>query len=121
VDSGNLAGALIALAEGLRGVALASAVETHSTNEANVVSRLQELVSRASAFADGMSFGFLYDSRRELLSIGYSAANADAPGRLDSTQYDLLASEARLASFLAIARGELPELQCSDGRPRCRS
>jgi cyclic beta-1,2-glucan synthetase len=111
VDSGNLAGALIALAEGLRSLAVARAAESTSTTGVDAIAaRLQELVTRASDFADGMSFRFLYDTRRELLSIGYTAANAEAPGRLDSTQYDLLASEARLASFLAIARGELPEL-----------
>jgi cyclic beta-1,2-glucan synthetase len=92
VDSGNLAGALMALAEGLR--------------EAG----LPELARRASAFADGMSFRFLFDPDRRILSIGFRLADAEGPGRLDNSFYDLLASEARLASFIAIARGELPEI-----------
>ena len=91
VDSGNLAGALMALAGGLR--------------EAG----LPELARRASAFADGMGFRFLYDPQRRILSIGFRLADADGPGRLDVSYYDLLASEARLASFIAIARGELPQ------------
>jgi cyclic beta-1,2-glucan synthetase len=91
VDSGNLAGALMALAEGLR--------------EAG----LPDLAGRASAFADGMGFRFLYDPQRRILSIGFRLADAEGPGRLDPSYYDLLASEARLASFIAIARGELPE------------
>ncbi len=53
---------------------------------------------------DGMEFGFLFDPDRQLLSIGYR----DGDGSLDANFYDLLASEARLASFIAIAKGDLP-------------
>ena len=56
-----------------------------------------------------MHFGFLYDSNRHLFSIGYRLADAEGPGRIDSSYYDLLASEARLASFLAIAKGDVPQ------------
>ncbi|HVQ27063.1 MAG TPA: glucoamylase family protein, partial [Planctomycetota bacterium] len=91
VDSGNLVGALMTLAEGL--------------NEAG----LEELARRAAAFAEGTRFRFLYDPQRRILSIGYRLADVEGPGHLDSSYYDLLASEARLASFIAIARGELPE------------
>jgi cyclic beta-1,2-glucan synthetase len=91
VDSGNLAGALIALAAGLREYGLAA------------------LDVRAAAFGDAMDFRFLYNRRRKLLSIGYRAADADGPGRLDPSSYDLLASESRVASFVAIAKGDLPE------------
>ena len=62
-----------------------------------------------SALADGMRFDFLYDRRRRIFSIGYRLADADGPGRLDSSFYDLLASEARLASFVAIAKGDVPQ------------
>jgi cyclic beta-1,2-glucan synthetase len=51
-----------------------------------------------------MEFGFLLDPDRRLLSIGYRAAD----GTLDPSCYDLLASEARLASFVAIAKGDVP-------------
>ncbi len=91
VDSGNLAGALMTLAFGLR--------------EAG----LEDLARRAASFGEEMSFRFLYDPQRRILSIGYRLADAEGPGRLDLSYYDLLASEARLASFIAIARGELPE------------
>ena len=91
VDSGNLAGALMTLAEGMRQAGFS------------------ELARRASAFAEAMSFRFLYDPQRRILSIGYRLADAEGPGRLDVSFYDLLASEARLASFIAIAKGELPE------------
>ncbi len=98
VDSGNLAGALLALAEGCRRLA---------ASRPELATRLFDLARRAMTFADGMSFGFLYDRERQLFSIGYRLADALGPGRLDSSYYDLLASEARLASFFAIAKGDV--------------
>ena len=56
-----------------------------------------------------MRFEFLYDRRRRIFTIGYRLADADGPGRADSSFYDLLASEARLASFVAIAKGDVPQ------------
>ena len=64
---------------------------------------LTALGKRASAWAAGMTFGFLYNADRELFSIGFNATT----GRLDANYYDLLASEACIASYLAIARGEV--------------
>ncbi len=107
VDSGNLAGALIAVAEGLR--QLERALPVGQAGAGAPGGPLESLARRATAFADGMSFRFLYDPQRSLLAIGYRGADAEGPGRLDASCYDLLASEARLASFIAIARGELPE------------
>ena len=57
-----------------------------------------------------MNFRFLFDARRQLFAIGYRLGDADGAGRLDASFYDLLASEARLASFLAIAKGDVPEM-----------
>src|SRR5687767_11582711 len=51
-----------------------------------------------------MDFRFLFDNRRKLFSIGYDVSR----GGLDASFYDLLASEARLASFIAIARNDVP-------------
>src|SRR6202030_3738021 len=51
-----------------------------------------------------MDFRFLYDKTRKLFSIGYRGAD----GSLDPNCYDLLASEARLTSFIAIAKGDVP-------------
>ena len=50
-----------------------------------------------------MDFGFLLDPDKKLLSIGFSVAT----NRLDTNCYDLLASEARLASLFAIAKGDV--------------
>ena len=66
--------------------------------------RLAALGERAREMFDAMAFDFLFDPERELLSIGYRVAD----GSLDPNYYDLLASEARLASFVAIAKGDVP-------------
>ena len=66
--------------------------------------RLSAVGTLARALFDAMGFGFLFDAERQLLSIGYRVAD----GSLDPSCYDLLASEARLASFIAIARGDVP-------------
>jgi cyclic beta-1,2-glucan synthetase len=66
--------------------------------------RLAEVGDLARRLAVEMDFGFLFDRERQLLSIGYRVAD----GTLDPSCYDLLASEARLASFVAIAKGDVP-------------
>jgi len=100
VDSGNLAGALLALAEGCREVA---------GTQPTLAPRLSDLAERACALADRMNFAFLFDRERQLFSIGYRMADAGGPGRRDPSFYDLLASESRLASFFAIAKGDVPQ------------
>ncbi|MEO7391807.1 MAG: glucoamylase family protein, partial [Ramlibacter sp.] len=69
-----------------------------------VLARLAALAAQARAMAMAMDFAFLIDPERKLLSIGYSLAD----NRLDASCYDLLASEARLASLFAIAKGDAP-------------
>ena len=66
--------------------------------------RLMALEQSARAMALAMEFGFLLNHQRKLLSIGYLVAE----DTLDPSCYDLLASEARLASFVAIAKGDIP-------------
>ena len=66
--------------------------------------RLGEIEKAARAMALAMEFDFLLDPDRKLLSIGYNASDAT----LDPSCYDLLASEARLASFIAIAKNDVP-------------
>jgi len=65
--------------------------------------RLTALALRAEGMVQAMDFKFLFDSSRRLFSIGYRVAE----GTLDPSCYDLLASEARLASFVAIAKGDV--------------
>jgi cyclic beta-1,2-glucan synthetase len=66
--------------------------------------RLLRLAATARAMALAMDFDFLLDPERKLLAIGYRATE----GVLDESCYDLLASEARLASFFAIAKNDIP-------------
>ena len=66
--------------------------------------RLELLAQQAAAMAQA-DYSFLYDTTRHLIAVGY---NVDEHRR-DSGYYDLLASEARLCSFVAIAQGEVPQ------------
>lgn len=79
-------------------------VRACSQNATEIDSRLVEVSRCARQLVDEMNFGFLYDPLRRLFSIGY---NLDE-GQLDGAHYDLLCSEARLTSYLAVARGDVP-------------
>ena len=68
------------------------------------IALIDELVERCRDLA-AMDFEFLYDHACGLLSIGYDVGER----RRDPSCYDLLASEARLASFLLIAQGQVPQ------------
>ncbi len=68
------------------------------------ITAIERLALQASELA-AMDYDFLYDKARHLLAIGYNVGER----RRDSSYYDLLASEARLSSFVAIARGQLPQ------------
>ena len=98
VDSGNLAGHLIATAAACREIA-ASAHDQPAD-----AAKLGTLAERARTMALEMDFTLLFDDARKLFAIGFDVR----ANRLDASSYDLLASEARLASFIAIAKGEAP-------------
>jgi cellulose synthase/poly-beta-1,6-N-acetylglucosamine synthase-like glycosyltransferase len=70
-----------------------------------VASALEEIARVAHSLVADMDFSFLYDARRQVLSVGCDAAS----GRVERSAYDLLASEARVASFVAIAKGDIPQ------------
>jgi cyclic beta-1,2-glucan glucanotransferase len=97
VDSGNLAGHLIALKQ-----ACLEIVEKGNPSP-DQEKRLFAIANRASDYALEMDFTFLFDEKRKLFSIGYRHSNDS----LDNSFYDLLASEARLASFVAIAKDDV--------------
>lgn len=90
---------------------LAEAVDRAAAQGADptLARRLEALADRAALLVDGMNFAILFDSQRKLFAIGYRLPDAEGPGRYDSSFYDLLASEARLASFIAIAKGDVPQ------------
>ena len=81
-----------------------TAICAMSNPRTRLTRRLTLLARSARALVAAMDFGFLFDPMRKLLAIGYRVTD----GSLDSGRYDLLASEARLASFVAIAKGDVP-------------
>jgi cyclic beta-1,2-glucan synthetase len=89
--------------------AVLDAVERSTIDESVTDDELRTIAARLSALVEGMRFEFLYDRRRRIFSIGYRLADAEGPGRLDASFYDLLASEARVASFVAIAKDDVPQ------------
>ena len=77
------------------------AASRYAQEQITAIERLALLLSELAT----MEYDFLYDKGRHLLSIGYNVGER----RQDSSYYDLLASEARLSSFVAIAQGQLPQ------------
>jgi len=63
------------------------------------------IATEAERHAEAMHYDFLFVESRQLLSIGYDGAAHE----LHSACYDLLASEARIASFIAVAKGDIPQ------------
>ena len=88
--------------------AIGHAVESHRRDldpaDGALDQRLAALEQACRDMTLAMEFGFLRNEERKLLSIGYLVAE----GTLDANCYDLLASEARLACFVAIAKGDAP-------------
>jgi cyclic beta-1,2-glucan synthetase len=72
-----------------------------------LASRLQSLAADCDRLAAEMDFTMLVDKRRDLLATGYHVDKQE----LTTSCYDLLASEARAAAFIAVARGQISE-QC---------
>ncbi|MEX2180522.1 MAG: glucoamylase family protein [Gemmatimonadaceae bacterium] len=99
VDSGNFAGHLIALAQACDELAWQVLPEQQA-----LAPRLRALAEQADRWVQETDFGFLYDPSTKLFAIGF---NTDTH-RYDRSSYDLLASESRLASFVAIATGDVP-------------
>jgi len=79
-----------------------------------MLAAFQNLASQANDAVAAMDFRFLFNERRHVFHIGYNASTE----QLDQSFYDLLASEARIASLVAIARGDIPQSHWQHlGRP----
>lgn len=85
--------------------AIHDSLQTHLADLADPpqAALLAEVETMARGIANEMDFSFLLEPDKKLLSIGFSLAT----NRLDANCYDLLASEARLASLFAIAKGDV--------------
>ena len=84
---------------------LTAALERGAVASAELLRRFSRLSQSAEQIKEEMNFGFLFDRERKLFTIGYNVSSQ----RGDDSYYDLLASEARVASFVAIAKGEVPQ------------
>ncbi|MDD1650216.1 MAG: phosphorylase, partial [Methylococcaceae bacterium] len=71
---------------------------------AALTQRLRTLAAQLDGLFHEMDFRFLYDTERHMFAIGYRVTEGD----LDPSYYDLLASEARLCSLVAIAKRDVP-------------
>ena len=83
---------------------LATEYAQAKANAAATVQRMRQLADLANRFAEETKMRLLYDANRRLFGVGYAVG-----GPLEfNSHYDLLASECRLASLVAIAKGEVP-------------
>ncbi|MCE3263396.1 MAG: NdvB [Pseudoduganella sp.] len=83
---------------------VAALVEQGAARARERLDMLNRLSHQANGFAQ-VDYGFLFNPTTKLLAIGYNLSER----RLDASCYDLLASEVRLASFVAVAQGQLPQ------------
>lgn len=74
-------------------------------NTADLLERMDRLIERIGRIIDETEFKPLYDTTRHLFSIGYNVGEE----KLLNSYYDMLASEARITSYIAIARREVPK------------
>ncbi len=74
-------------------------------NSLRLVEQLRSIIADCEHLVRDMDFNFLLDRRRKLLSIGYDGE----AGKVHAACYDLLASEARIAAFVAVAKGDIPQ------------
>lgn len=92
VDSGNFVCCLVALKEGLK--------EYKTEHEG-----IKDIIERIESIIDGTDIGAFYDERKGLLSIGYNPQEKE----FSSHHYDLLMSEARMTSYFAVAKRQVPK------------
>ncbi len=96
---------------------LSQSLSIAEINSVSLINTFAQIVNKVEQFVNDMDFRFLYHFQRRVFHIGF---NLDA-GQLDHNYYDLLASEARITSILAIAKGEIPQSHWLQlGRPVTR-
>jgi cyclic beta-1,2-glucan synthetase len=84
---------------------LTKALEQAANGANDLLSRLSRIARTGDQIIADMDFSFLFDLERKLFPIGFNVSAS----RADDSYYDLLASEARLASFVGIAKGDVPQ------------
>ncbi len=96
VDSGNLAACLWIVRQAALGFA---------SDHAGAANDLTSIADRCRTLVRDMDFQFLFHPRRKVMSVGYDVRT----GKLESSSYDIFASESRTACFIAIAKGDIPQ------------
>lgn len=81
-----------------------AAVRSAHSHALEKLSKIEKLVNECAGFAE-VEYDFLYDEEKHLFHIGYNVSE-DVK---DKSYYDILASEARLGIFTAIAQGKVPQ------------
>ncbi|MEP7268462.1 MAG: glucoamylase family protein [Saprospiraceae bacterium] len=84
--------------------AFGTAITEASRRGKEFLQTIEILVNKCMEFSD-LDYNFLYDKSQKLLSVGFNTEEH----RRDNSYYDLLASEARLTTYLGIAQGKLPQ------------
>jgi cyclic beta-1,2-glucan synthetase len=84
---------------------LRSAITRTTNVSKSITTRLERLAMRADLLAKSLDFNFFFDAKKKLLFTGYNVEE----GRFTPSHYDLLASEARASTFVAIAKGNIPQ------------
>ena len=84
---------------------VATGIRQARQHTVTLLARMRLSADIAREMWEHTDFAMLFDEHRLLFSIGFNTAE----GRLDDSYYDMLASECRLASFLAIAKGDVPQ------------
>jgi Cellobiose phosphorylase len=69
----------------------------------SLIEKIEKIIERIDNISENTNFRMLYDEKRQLFAIGYDVERDS----LGNSYYDLLASEARQASFVAIAKGDV--------------
>jgi cyclic beta-1,2-glucan synthetase len=96
---------------------LDQALTQASVNAAALIIGFSQIAASAEQYVNEMDFQYLYHPQRRVFHIGF---NLDS-GEIDNNYYDLLASEARIASIIALAKGEVPQSHWLQlGRPLTR-
>jgi cyclic beta-1,2-glucan synthetase len=83
---------------------LETELEKGRERQSEILEDLHKIAQRADQLAFGMDFSFLYDPTVRLFVVGHNISS----GKRDTSHYDLLATEARLASFFALAKQDAP-------------
>ncbi len=80
-------------------------VESSKNEIKNLIESIKNIKSRLNTIAENTDFKLVYDGKKQLFSIGYNCER----GSIDKCYYDLMASEARQASFVSIAKGDVSQ------------